>query len=159
MMTNENESSSARSITMYVTDDSICRSNNTTRGKLSCHSLYPVYHIWKRSCFLFSRHGLFSSNQLLLLLVFSPLLYLVPISHVEFSSLFFPVVVRSSFLQRLSSHLCNVGRKLKISNLRNVDSRAASIEVLRLPGASTTRSDCTICSNQKVSIFLMEFWT
>lgn len=79
-MTNENESSSARSITMYVTDDSICRSNSTTRGKLSCHSLYPVYHIWKKNCFPFSRHGLFSSNQLPLLLVFSP-----PLSRSHFS--------------------------------------------------------------------------
>lgn len=79
-MTNENESSPAWSITMYVTDDSICRSNNTTRGKLSCHSLYPVYHIWKKNCFPFSRHGLFSSNQLLLLLVFSP-----PLSRSHFS--------------------------------------------------------------------------
>lgn len=76
---------------------------------------------------------LFCSFSLLLLLLSISFPFLTS----NFLLLSFPccaVILPPTFL------LCNVGRKLKISNLRNVDSRAASIEVLRLPGASTTRS-------------------
>lgn len=140
---NENESSWIGTIdNEYMPTDAIDRSKCTTRGKLSCHSMYRtsliIHEISRSLSFAFS-----SLFYFLFLTWHAPSRNQVP-----------PVHLRSYFSRRISFNLLLVvaspfpkvsprsaGWEFRTSR---TSMGAASFEVSRLPRASTTRLDYTI---------------